>query len=424
MRVLVISATFPPVRSGGAPYAFRLCEQLGRRGLEVHVLTSRIPDVNTSPHFDVSATMRGWSWRDLPRLIRVARSVRPDVVNLHFSGAVYQDHPMITLAPGVLRRLLPRIRIVTHIEYPEPIHPARWGRGVRAVGRAVAWWQGPRNVDYGYGSILHQSDRIVVFSEDHVAALARRVPGAAPKCVLIPPPPAVRIRPPMEQTERERERAELGILPGEFAVAYYGLIYPGKGLETLIEAFRLLVDEGSPAKLLVVGGANEVLLRRGNRADYPEELVEQARRGGVAERIVWTGDCPVDSDRGSHHLRIADACALPFDDGAKLHRSSFAVAAAHGLPIVSTKGELTESAFADGTNVLLCAPGDAAALQGRLAALMGDADLRARLRDGALRFADEFFSWDRAVDRTIELFRGDPVPDARRMRVVRPGPYV
>ncbi len=37
---------------------------------------------------------------------------------------------------------------------------------------------------------------------------------------------------------RQRTRDALGVAEKDFVLAYWGYIYPGKGLETLFEAFR------------------------------------------------------------------------------------------------------------------------------------------------------------------------------------------
>jgi len=407
MRVLVISATFPPMRSGGGPFAFRLCEKLGEHGVDVHVLTSQIHNVDRSPSFQLSPLMRTWSWRELPRLLRLARQFRPDVVDLHFAGSIYHDQPMITLAPVILRRMLPQVRFVTHIEYPEPVHIARLGRPTRAIRKVLAFWVGLRNVDYEYGSILHESDRIVILSQDHVGMLAKRVEGVAGKCVLIPPPPTIPISAEMDEGTRQREREQLQITKQDFVVAFYGLLYPGKGLEVLLEALQILVQRNRPVRLLMIGGENEVFLQTWSRQGYGEELKGLARRLGVEDRVFWSGDCPFDSDRGSRYLRLADACALPFEKGVQLHNSSFSVAASHGLAIVTTKSAATESAFVDGSNVLMVRPKNPDALADRLDSLRDSPDVRRRLQEGALQLTREWFSWDKALEQTMRVFSGE-----------------
>jgi hypothetical protein len=41
MKVLIISAAFPPMQAGEADHALHLCQHLAARGLDTHVLTTK-----------------------------------------------------------------------------------------------------------------------------------------------------------------------------------------------------------------------------------------------------------------------------------------------------------------------------------------------------------------------------------------------
>jgi glycosyltransferase involved in cell wall biosynthesis len=101
------------------------------------------------------------------------------------------------------------------------------------------------------------------------------------------------------------------------------------------------------------------------------------------------------------YLYAADICVLPFDQGVVLNRSSLAAAAAHGLPIITTRGEQLESHFQDGKNVFLCRPKDPEALALAIFSCMKNPHLIQDLRNGARQLAEDCFSWDKAVARTI-----------------------
>ncbi len=124
--------------------------------------------------------------------------------------------------------------------------------------------------------------------------------------------------------------------------------------------------------------------------------------------MIWTEGYQWDSEEASLFLRATDICVLPFDYGVTLNRSSLAAAAAHGLPIITTKGERLESPFKDGENVLLCPPKDPTALASAIEALLRDERLQERLRKGAADLANQWFSWDRTVERTIHALRNGP----------------
>src|SRR5262245_51041468 len=101
MRVAVISPTFPPMKSGGADYGFRLCQYLAEREVKVRIITSRIDDIVKDARMDVCPVMHRWSWVEMPRVLRLIRDWHPDVVNIHFSGAIYDDQPMVTFLPTI-----------------------------------------------------------------------------------------------------------------------------------------------------------------------------------------------------------------------------------------------------------------------------------------------------------------------------------
>jgi glycosyltransferase involved in cell wall biosynthesis len=154
----------------------------------------------------------------------------------------------------------------------------------------------------------------------------------------------------------------------------------------------------------MIGDGNEVVLQRVKRPNYVHQLRDKVKELGIEGKVVWTGYYPTDSDLGSIYLRAADACALPFDDGVVLNRSSFAGAVAHGLPTVTTRGETLENAFRNNENVLLCKPKDPDSLAAALDTLMLRPELRQRLSWGALAMARQWFSWDTAVERTMDVF--------------------
>jgi glycosyltransferase involved in cell wall biosynthesis len=168
---------------------------------------------------------------------------------------------------------------------------------------------------------------------------------------------------------------------------------------------RVIASEVKHVRLLLVGGSNEVVLRSMNRPQYVKELEDLAQRIGIMDIVRFTGFCASDSEEASLYLRGADACVLPFDDGVMLHRSSVAAAAVHGVPIVTTKGAFSEPAFVDRHNVLLCRPNDPKELAATLRSLASDPKLQQQLRTGALQLAREWFSWERVVKHTVEVFQ-------------------
>ncbi len=303
MKILVISPTFPPMSSGGADFAFRLCEHLAQQGHEVCVITSDIADVVASKAFKILPVMRRWSWGELPRLLKIARAFRPDAVDIHYSGGIYKHQPMVTCLATLLKRQL-STRVILHIEYPEPINATgKWSQE-RLIRKAVMLYCGSKGISYGFGSLLRDSDNVIVLCDTHTGVLAQYDAGVARKCVMIPPPPSIVLADNNNGKARQQGREGLRVSESDILLGYYGYIYPNKGIETLIEAFQLVKERLPNVHLAMVGGTNEIVLKATNRPHYLQELKDLAQRLGVGDRLSWTSYLPSDSDLAVQALAL------------------------------------------------------------------------------------------------------------------------
>jgi polysaccharide biosynthesis protein PslF len=424
MKILIIGP-FPPRKAAEADRTFYLSEQLADRGLDVHVLTTKGSILAKHPRVKIYPIMNDWSWSDLPRLKRMIRRCSPHGILLVYTRGVYDGHPMITFSPTVCKTLLPRVPFVTLFEDAPSVPVAaaqssfmtRAVRKGRALGRALlrrppvvvstvrmgmALWAGRENLDYKYGALLRDSDRVIVVSEQARVGLTARFSSVNDKSVLIPAPPLLRMCPENNGEARRRCRESFGIKTTDLLLAYFGYIYPGKGVETLFKAFRILSGQQSNVRLIMVGG--DIDLR--NHFSYIREIHTMPKQMGIDDKIKWTGGYAWDSDEASVCLRTADICVLPFDSGVSLHNSSFAAAAAHGLPIITTRGEMLERPFIHQKNVFLCPPKNPEAMTLAMATLIDNPEIRQDLRLGALELAREWYSWDTATERTIATISG------------------
>jgi glycosyltransferase involved in cell wall biosynthesis len=405
MKVLVISAAFPPMKAGEATNAYHICQQFAARGLDVHVLTSSNLTATVERSITVHPLMDRWSWAEVPRLRRFLKRCAPDVVYLMYLGWTYDFQFMSTFLPSISKRVLPGVRFVTRFENIGGAGPQTNSLASRMIRKAWATCDRCGNVDYQFGTLLRDSDTIVLLSSRHEMMLERHLSGVGQKCALVPPPANMRMSDPTESTRR-RGRGALGAERDEFLLAYIGFVYPGKGIEVLLRAFHRLSLERPRVRLAVIGGS---LAREfPDRPKYLESMQALARELGIDKKVVWTGEYRWDTDEGSAYLRAADACVLPFETGVKLNNSSFSSAAAHGLPIITTRASAVEPQFVQGENVFLCPPGSVEALVDAIKAVMDNASLRSRLSAGSLQLASEWYSWESAIRKTLALFQPSP----------------
>jgi glycosyltransferase involved in cell wall biosynthesis len=399
MRLLVVSPSFPPAADGEAEHCLQMAERLAALGHSVSVLTRRREGLQPAPTIHVDAAMPGWRWRHLPWLLAMLVRRRPDAVVLIFTARMFDEHPMITFLPTLLRWLRPRARLLVLVE----IHRAPYIRGAAArLGRKLfAWLAGRRGVDYGFGTLLRDAHVVAALGPTILDQLRLHDASVSSRSLVMPPPPLVTRPRHVDAAALARIRAGFGVAPQGFLLAYFGFVYPGKGVETLLASVRELVEHGRSVWLVMVGGGRGVASATGGGANvaYEAEMVALAQRLGIADRVIWPPGYSGGSDGAGLQLLAADAAVLPFDDGAELRRSSIAVAVSMGLPLVTTQPAATETAFVDEGNVLLVAPRDAAALCVAIGRLIDDVALRRRLGAAALDMANAWFSWDEAIVR-------------------------
>lgn len=403
MKVLFISGAFPPLPSGESTNAFYLSRHLADRGVDVHVLTTQGCATDNHPGVTVHPVMRHWSWSEAPRLAKFLQRTAPDVVFLLYLGWIYNYQFMTTFAPTLSKRVLPHVPFVTRFENAMGADPRHTSLLARVIRKGVARWDSDKNVDYCFGTLLRDSDRIIVLSDYHRMMLSQIYSGVTSKSVLIPPPPNMRMCPENDGAARQRGREMLGVQPDDFLVAYIGYIHAGKGLETLLQAFQRVTARKNNVRLVMIGGP--IAAQSDNPSSYVQDIHAFSKTLEIDHRVTWTGSYAWDKDDASAYLRAADVCVLPFNTGVHLNNSSFASSVSHGLPIITTRGEVLDQPFIDQENVLLCPPKNSEAIAAAIETLIDNPHLRQRLRLGALQLAQEWFSWESAVDRTMATFQ-------------------
>lgn len=404
MKVLVISAAYPPMHAGEATNTYHLCRHLAARNVEVHVLTS-IGNAGTDDvRIQVHPLMQNWNWSELIRVRSFLKDCAPDAVFLMYIGLMYKFHPMVTFLPTLCKRLFPRVPFVTRYESAfVGADPSKTGFASRVFRKLMVQWAGTTDVAYSSGTLLRDSDAVIALCERHRAMLVQEWPPVGEKMKLIPPPPNLFIASNEGGVARARGRKRLGLAPDDFVVTFFGYLYPIKGVDTLLRAFAVVSAQRPEARLLFIGGKVGLDVEGG--ASYFDEMQALARELHVEGRTTWTGAFKSEEEDASLYLHASDVCVLPFLEGVQLNNSSFASMVAHGLPIIVTRGPMMDKPFAHGENVLTCEPRDPHAVASLLLEVMDRADLRQRLQAGALKLADEWFSWDTAMEKTLAALR-------------------
>lgn len=189
----------------------------------------------------------------------------------------------------------------------------------------------------------------------------------------------------------ERARAAFpGFDAGEPTVVFMSRLHVKKGVEHLIDAARLLVDRGTPARFLIAGTGEE---------EYAAGLKERAERAGVGDRCHFLG--MVSGEDKVSLLQAADLSALPTSQ----ENFGFAIveAMAAGTPVITTRAvdiwpELEQS----GGAVLI--EQAAEPLADAIAGLAEDSERLRTMSDAARDWTRETFGGSAITDRYVDLY--------------------
>lgn len=245
---IVLGAFFPvPPMMGGAVEKqwFALAKEFANRGHEVVQISRAMPQLPESETIDRVRHLRVRGY-DSPR----------SLAWLKFLDLLYSLR---------VRRALPLAHIVVTNTFWLPIlrPPARSGKIYVHVAR----------MPKGQMRFYSNSARLQAVSRAVADAILSEAPAVEPKVTVIP-----------NGLPDEVAHADVPPLSArENIVLYVGRIHPEKGIELLIDAFRLL--RSSDWRLMLVGPSDEA--KGGGGQDYARQLQRRADAGGV--HLEFTG---------------------------------------------------------------------------------------------------------------------------------------
>ncbi len=180
----------------------------------------------------------------------------------------------------------------------------------------------------------------------------------------------------------------------------FGLLSPNKGLETMIRALPVIVEQHPRALYVVLGATHPNLVAHEGEA-YRESLVLLARELGVEGHLRFINEY-TENERLLDYLEAVDIYVIPYLNEAQITSGTLAYAIALGKPVVSTPFWHAAEAITQETGVLVPF-GDHGAFAREISALLGDDERRERLRDSAYR-AGRAMIWPRLAQAYLEIF--------------------
>ena len=372
MKICMVSPNYPPnqFKCGVGDYTYHLCQTMYHQGHEIVVIAStQYLASQNETNIQVIPFAHSWDLRTLLKFRHWVTRQDIDIVNIQYSPSLYG--PNFKLLPLLLYNLVP---VVT------TFHTLMGGT---AYNKLLAW------------ILLSCSTKSISANEEVTYLINKRFQYLKGKVVEIPI--GSNITPPGLDARRcrtvvcERLNAPLDTL----LLTHFGLFYPGKGVETLLRAVRLLREYCPAFRLLMIGG-----LWPGAESYY-EQLRALATEYQLDRWVHWIGYCPV--EEVSTYLLASDLCVLPYDDGISSRRGSLMAALAHCVPVISTHPRIPSAYFKDGENVSLVPPRDPEALRDRIMELMMAAQKRTGLSQNGVQLL-RVFAWPRIGQQTLELY--------------------
>ncbi|HEU5090126.1 MAG TPA: glycosyltransferase family 4 protein, partial [Roseiflexaceae bacterium] len=311
LSVLLVSAEYPPDPGGVGDYTRCLAGALRQRGQRVSVLTAHNGQaqlVGASEERQSLGQALHWQWDTLRAVQAAIAAVQPEIVHVQFQAGAYGMHPAILALPSLLRR--------TGIQAPllVTMHDLLVPYLFPKAGPIRSW---------ALRRMMLAADQVVVTNETDYARLAvgnsqavdlplyngRALPQAR-RPALIPIGSNIALDPPPSYN-RDEWRSRLGVAADTTLLAYFGLVSPTKGLDTVLDALAFLPPN---VRLLVIGG------EAGGPQDtaYTTALQRRIATPQLRERVTITGHC--DAHDVSAYLLSADIGVLPFRDGASFRR--------------------------------------------------------------------------------------------------------
>ncbi|NDJ60030.1 MAG: glycosyltransferase [Chloroflexi bacterium] len=370
MRIGIVTGEYPPMQGGVGAYSRILAHMLREQGHTVYVLSRAETHDDT---ISLTNTITRWGPHSLRIARRWAQAHNLDIVNLQFQTAAYTLSPWIHWLPDALDH--PVVTTFHDLRFPYLFPKA-----------------GPLR-DWIVMRLARRSAGVIATNHEDHARLDH-----LPCTALIPIGSNIRAALPAA-FDRGYWRAQAGATPGDFLLAYFGLINRSKGIETLLESLAALHKASIPVRLVMIGagaGSSDPTNRT-----YIAEIEALIERLGLSAIIHQTGY--VDNEAVAAYLSAADVVVLPFTDGASYRRGSLMAGLHYGCTIVTTTPHIPIPGFRDGDNLRCFPTGDSATLTAILRELFETPEHRERLQAGARQRSTEF-EWPTIAAQTTTLF--------------------
>jgi glycosyltransferase involved in cell wall biosynthesis len=378
LRIAMVSPYFHPVIGGIETYVLELSRELINRGHEVFVLTSNKTmngEYNVFPKYEEAGDVKIFRFTACPitrgvefwlgfteRLLEIG----PDIVHAHKIGFSMND-----ICACVCKiKGIPSVATTHGVPYISSVHKEPLLR--EAYLRSVP------------GRTVKLFDRIMAISAIEMPWLLRSgIPNERIRII----PGGVSRRVFEESFSPEEFKEKYGI--DSEMILYLGRLADKKGLDHLIRATSLLIEEFKDLKIVIAGPDCGMMPR----------LKRLAHELKVEENTIFTGPL---SERDKYSA-IAASEALILPSSFEAQGLVLMEAQALGTPVIATRQGGIPYFIKDGENGLLIEYGKPSQIAEALKKILDDESLARRLGETGRSIAKEY-TWDRIAERILSVY--------------------
>lgn len=315
-------STYPPTECGLATFTYDVLQAVERHGWEGVVISADHETRIAHPDPRVIYQLRREEVDDYIEAARLLNRSSARVVSLQHEYGIFGGE-MGELVLTFLEHL--RVPVVTtlHTVVPEPTEPMR--RILKAIVRA--------------------SDAVVVMAGTAVRLLESVYDAPTHHVYVIPhgaPEPL-----PISVQEA---KARIG-MSGRIVLSTFGLVSRGKGIEDVIRALPMVVEQFPNLVYLVLGETHPKVRAREGEA-YREFLLSEVERLGLQQHVVFENRY-LSLEDIRLYLRATDIYITPYLNPDQITSGTLAYAIAAGCVVLSTPYLYAREVLADGGGMLV-----------------------------------------------------------------------
>jgi glycosyltransferase involved in cell wall biosynthesis len=187
---------------------------------------------------------------------------------------------------------------------------------------------------------------------------------------------------------------------GKDVILTFGLINPGKGIETMIDALPKIIEQ-HPNVTYIVLGATHPSIKRESGESYRHSLQIRARELGVEDHIIFYNRF-VELEELCEFLGAADIYVTPYINKEQIVSGTLAYALGTGKAIISTPFWYAEEILSDGKGIIVPFKNPERIAE-HIINLLDNETERHNMRKKAYMFSRDMI-WKEVARKYIEIF--------------------